>query len=178
MTVREIFDLRKQGHIEEAYEAIKPMYAVHKGYYTSLCMYLCARDIFNIRLAEGKLDEATKIYQALQRLVPYIDDKDGTVAAFMKKAEENINSRLNNFDQFSSKFSSDFSADKPIPIKLNKGQQSVLDCIQQNPGYNVPKISAATGIPSKSIERHIKALIEKALITHQGSKKTGGYFAK
>ena len=63
---------------------------------------------------------------------------------------------------------------------LNKGQQSVLTCIQQNPGYNVPKISADTGIPSRSIERHrhIKALIEKSIITHQGSKKTGGYYAK
>lgn len=174
MTVREIFDLRKQGHIEEAYEAIRPMYKVHKGYYTSLCMYLCARDVFNIRLAEGKFDEATKIFQALQRLVPYIDDKDGTVAQFMQKAED----RINNFEGFSNTFSSDFSAEKPTPIKLNKGQQSVYACIQQNPGYNVPKISADTGIPSKSIERHIKALIEKSLITHQGSKKTGGYFAK
>ena len=29
MTVREIFDLRKQGHIEEAYEAIRARYAVY-----------------------------------------------------------------------------------------------------------------------------------------------------
>ena len=77
MTVREIFALRKQGHIEEAYEAIRPMYRVHNGHYTSLCMYLCARDIFNIRLTEGRIAEATKIYQALQRLVPFIEDKDG-----------------------------------------------------------------------------------------------------
>ena len=31
MTVKEVFELRKQGKIEEAYEAIRPMYAVHKG---------------------------------------------------------------------------------------------------------------------------------------------------
>ena len=31
MTVKEIFDLRKQGRIEEAYEAILPMYAVHQA---------------------------------------------------------------------------------------------------------------------------------------------------
>ena len=61
---------------------------------------------------------------------------------------------------------------------LNKGQRSVLEAIKANEGINVPRISEATGIPSKSIERHIKALIEKALITHQGSKKTGGYYAK
>ena len=36
MTVKEVFELRKQGKIEEAYEAIRPMYAVHQGKYTSL----------------------------------------------------------------------------------------------------------------------------------------------
>ena len=90
MTVKEIFDLRKQGRIEEAYEAIRPMYRVHKGHYTSLCMYLCARDVFNIRLAEGRLDEASKIYQALQRLVPFIEDKDGKVSAFMQYASSRL----------------------------------------------------------------------------------------
>lgn len=30
MTVKEVFDLRKQGKIEEAYETIRPMYAVHQ----------------------------------------------------------------------------------------------------------------------------------------------------
>ena len=90
MTVKEIFDLRKQGRIEEAYEAIRPMYRVHKGHYTSLCMYLCARDVFNIRLAEGRLDEASKIYQALQRLVPFIDDRDGSVAKFMSEANAKL----------------------------------------------------------------------------------------
>ena len=90
VTVKEVFDLRKQGRIEEAYEAIRPMYRVHKGHYTSLCMYLCARDVFNIRLAEGKIDEASKIYQALQRLVPFIDDPDGRVAKFMAETQQRI----------------------------------------------------------------------------------------
>ena len=91
MTVKEIFDLRKQGKIEEAYEAIRPMYRVHKGYYTSLCMYHCAKDVFHLRLAEGRLDEASKIYQALERLVPFIDDRDGSVAKFMSEANARLN---------------------------------------------------------------------------------------
>ena len=90
MTVKEIFDLRKQGKIEEAYEAIRPMYRVHKGYYTSLCMYHCAKDVFHLRLAEGRIDEAKKIYQALQRLVPFIDDRDGSVAKFMAEANAKL----------------------------------------------------------------------------------------
>ena len=90
MTVKEIFDLRKQGRIEEAYEAIRPMYRVHKGYYTSLCMYHCAKDVFHLRLAEGRIDEAEKIYQALERLVPFIDDRDGSVAKFMAEANAKL----------------------------------------------------------------------------------------
>ena len=90
MTVKEIFDLRKQGRIEEAYEAIRPMYRVHKGHYTSLCMYLCAKDVFHLRLAEGRIDEAEKIYQALERLVPFIDDRDGSVAKFMAEANAKL----------------------------------------------------------------------------------------
>lgn len=90
MTVKEIFDLRKQGRIEEAYEAIRPMYRVHKGYYTSLCMYHCAKDVFHLRLAEGRIDEAEKIYLALQRLVPFIDDRDGSVAKFMAEANAKL----------------------------------------------------------------------------------------
>lgn len=31
MEVKDIFELRKQGKIEEAYNAIRPMYAAHKG---------------------------------------------------------------------------------------------------------------------------------------------------
>ena len=61
---------------------------------------------------------------------------------------------------------------------LNKGQQSVLDCIKANPGLRVPKLSEGTNIPSKSIERHISVLIARNLIEHRGSKKTGGYYAK
>lgn len=90
MTVKEIFSLRKQGKIEEAYEAIRPMYRVHKGYYTSLCMYHCAKDVFHLRLAEGRIDEASKIYQALERLVPFIDDRDGSVAKFMAEANAKL----------------------------------------------------------------------------------------
>ena len=65
------------------------------------------------------------------------------------------------------------------PIEgINAPQRVVLACITVHPGYNVPQISASTGIPQKSIERHISALIDHDLIEHQGSKKTGGYYVK
>ena len=74
MTVKEIFDLRRQGRIEEAYDAIRPMYAAHKGRYTTLCMFWTATDIFKKRLDEGRLDEADKILQALQRMLSRVEE--------------------------------------------------------------------------------------------------------
>lgn len=79
MTVKEVFDLRKQGKIEEAYEAIRPMYVVHKGKYTTLCMFWVGSDIMKKRLQEGKTAEAAKIFEALLRVAPNIDDKDNKV---------------------------------------------------------------------------------------------------
>ena len=62
MTVKEIFDLRKQGRIEEAYEAIRAKYATYRGKYTTLCMFWTARDVFNLRIQQGRIEEAAKIF--------------------------------------------------------------------------------------------------------------------
>ena len=61
MTVDEVFRLRKQSRIEEAYEAIRQLYAADKGPYTSLAMFWTATDILKKRIEEGKADEAKKI---------------------------------------------------------------------------------------------------------------------
>ena len=73
MTVKEIFDLRRQGRVEEAYDAIRPLYAVHKGRYTTLCMFWTAMDILKKRIDEGRIDDADKIYMALERMLPRVE---------------------------------------------------------------------------------------------------------
>ncbi len=79
MTVKEIFELRREGKVEEAYHAILPMYRVHHGKYTSLAMFWCACDMMNLLLSRAvdttesslsSLQEAEKIYLSLQRLYP------------------------------------------------------------------------------------------------------------
>lgn len=87
MTVKEIFELRKQGRIEEAYEAIRPMYAVHKGKYTTLAMFWTGSDILRKRLTEKRHTEARKVFEALLRVLPSIDDKDGKVHAAIRKSQ-------------------------------------------------------------------------------------------
>lgn len=83
MTVKEVFDLRKQGKIEEAYEAIRPMYAVHQGKYTTLCMFWTASDILKKRIEEKRIEEAENIFKALLRVQPNIEDKDGKAQTAM-----------------------------------------------------------------------------------------------
>jgi hypothetical protein len=95
MTVKEIFELRKEGKVEQAYNAILPMYKVHHGKYTSLAMFWCAVDMMNLLLGKvnssspeslAALAEAEKIYMSLQRLAPKIYDESGACA----KAVENL----------------------------------------------------------------------------------------
>lgn len=173
MTVREIFDLRKQGRTEEAYEAIRARYAVYRGKYTTLCMFWTAHDIFNIRMAAGRTDEARKIFEALKRVLPNIDDRDGKASAFMDYAHRRLVFPAPVLSGSPAEVSAASTADA-----LSSGQQSVLDCIKVHEGIKVPGISDLTNIPSKSVERHVSALIARNLIEHRGSKKTGGYFVK
>ena len=86
MTVKEVFELRREGRIEDAYNAILPMYRVHHGKYTSLAMFWCAVDMMNLLLSRAvdrsesslsALAEAEKIYLSLQRLAPKIYDESG-----------------------------------------------------------------------------------------------------
>lgn len=85
MTVKDVFLLRKQGRIEEAYDAIRKLYATDKSPYTSSAMFWTATDILKKRIKEGRKDEAEKIYAAIERMLPNLHDKNGWVKdAFIK----------------------------------------------------------------------------------------------
>ena len=225
MTVKDIFDLRRQGRIEEAYEAIRPLYREHKGKFTTLCMFWTASDVFKLRLKQGRVEEAEKIYRAMQRLLPSIeDDERHSAARFMHYAEgrlikasekfrrryfaikrktkseeknipsdipskeysEEVADKADNLSDSSDSCSKDDNEETNsirdicgicVTSDLSSGQQTVLDTIKTHPGLNVPTLSDETGIPAKSVERHVKVLMERGLIEHRGSKKTGGYHA-
>lgn len=76
MEVKDVFLLRKQGKIEEAYQAITPMYAQHKGHYTTIAMFWVGLDILKKRMKERRIEEAYKILTSLIRLYEGIEDKD------------------------------------------------------------------------------------------------------
>lgn len=76
MEVKDIFELRKQGRTEEAYAAVLPMYAVHKGHYTTIAMFWVGVDMMKLRYQQRRLEEAYKIFRSLMRLYPTMDDRD------------------------------------------------------------------------------------------------------
>ncbi|MCR5077193.1 MAG: acetyltransferase [Prevotella sp.] len=76
MEVKDIFELRRQGRTEEAYAAIRPMYAAHKGHYTTIAMFWVGVDMMRLRYQQRRLEEAYRIFQSLMRLYPTMDDKD------------------------------------------------------------------------------------------------------
>ena len=101
MTVKEIFELRREGRVEEAYNAILPMYKVHHGKYTSLAMFWCAVDMMNLLLGKAvdsteeslaALAEAERIYLSLQRLAPKIYDESGSCQQTVLNLAEALNS--------------------------------------------------------------------------------------
>lgn len=125
MTVKEVFELRKQGRVEEAYEAIRPMYAVHQGHYTTICMFWCASDVLRLRIEQDRTDEALKIFQALVRLYPGMDDTKGRLGHL---------TLLNHALSLSEKWPEQFSM---IDFMENGGLES-LDAEDWKPGQVVP----------------------------------------
>ncbi|KGF38318.1 MAG: acetyltransferase [Prevotella bivia] len=86
MEVRDVFELRKQGKTEEAYAAILPMYAVHKGKYTTLAMFWVGVDMMKLRFKQRNLEEAYKIFQSLVRVYPTMEDKELSGQAVLLRA--------------------------------------------------------------------------------------------
>ena len=88
MTPKEIFDLRKHGQIDDAYEAARILYATDKGAYASAAMFWTAVDILRLRINKGRTEEAGKILKALERLLPNVPDREGWVHDAFEKCRD------------------------------------------------------------------------------------------
>lgn len=69
MTISDVFALRRQGRVEEAYEAARQIYAADKSPQAAAAMYLSALDMRQLLLDDGQTIEADKIGKALERLL-------------------------------------------------------------------------------------------------------------
>ena len=79
ISVRQIYELRNKGQTEEAYEAARTLFATEKNLSTSSVMFWTAVDMLKLRLYEGRIDEAKKIYLALDRLSKTMTDENGKI---------------------------------------------------------------------------------------------------
>lgn len=97
VTIKEIFELRKRGYKLEAYEYAKKIYASDKGIYASSAMFWTAVDILKIRVSENQIEEAIRIYNALNRLLSNLDERNDYMSQALIKCSSLIdtnNTRL------------------------------------------------------------------------------------
>lgn len=88
MTAKEIFELRKQGQVEVAYEAARQLYATDKGTFAASAMFWTAVDMLRQRTNEGKTDEAKRILLALERLYPNVPDREGWAVDALRRCQQ------------------------------------------------------------------------------------------
>lgn len=97
MDVKDVFELRRQGRTEDAYAAILPLYAAHKGHYTTIAMFWVGVDMMRLRYQQRRLEEAYKIFKSLMRLYPTMKDTDLKGQSAMMRAEIQVFEHNNSF---------------------------------------------------------------------------------
>ena len=85
-----MFEIRKQGKTEEAYEAAREIYAHDKSPFVSSAMFWTAVDALKFRVNQDRVEEAKKIFMALDRLMDSVTDENGYTHAAMKKCKRMI----------------------------------------------------------------------------------------
>jgi len=88
MNVNEVYELRRQGKIEDAYSVIRNIYATDKSEAATKAMFWTAVDVLEIRVKEGRTEEARKIYLALERLLCKYADNNGWMENVLKECKK------------------------------------------------------------------------------------------
>lgn len=181
MTVKEVFELRKQGRIEEAYETIRPMYAVHQGKYTTLCMFWTASDILKKRIKEKRHDEAEKIFKALLRILPNIDDRDGKARSSILYDALTLDREVKSFSML------DFlSVMKVEQIGDNDWKTINVPAVDGTPSHPIPSVAQQLltcafheiqETPTADNAQKVMPLLQEAVRRHPRDKNNQRYMA-
>ncbi len=85
MEVRDVFELRKEGRVEEAYRAISEIYAHHQGPHTNLCMFWCSSDMLRKYAKEKAVKSMRQMLGNMVKIYPTISDNRGDAARAIAK---------------------------------------------------------------------------------------------
>jgi len=140
--------------------------------------------LFNAKEFGRKSEARNRLLADLLARTKYME-KVGTGIRRIKKAcKRNHNlvkfSFLSSFwvEFYSNKYYSNVGIGVGLDDGLNDGLKLLLDLIIQNPNITAKECTEKLNKSDKTIERHIKQLVDMNLIERKGSKKTGGYFLK
>ena len=139
-------------------------------------LYMTIKDLFQLCL-QGKIREVREDFLSnLPFMGPCHNEREWEKA-------ENISDKLYEEphkyfgDKLFKSIGNSISKGKNDPKRvLSAVQIKVLEYIESNGGCSVPEIHEDTGIPCKSLERHISVLRALGFLEHTGSKKSGGYY--
>ena len=81
----DIYELKRKGHTEDAYEAARQLYSLSKSVDVSSVMFWTAVDVLKLRVSENRIEEAQKICYALERLLNRVSDEKGWMHNAMQK---------------------------------------------------------------------------------------------
>jgi Holliday junction resolvase-like predicted endonuclease len=90
MTADSIFELRKNKQTVEAYEAARQLYATDKSPAAVRAMFWTAVDMVRYDIEEERLEDASKIMKALERLLPNVPDKEGWAKESFERCQQKL----------------------------------------------------------------------------------------
>lgn len=98
MEVRDVFAMRKEGKVEEAFQAISEIYAVHQGPHTNLCMFWCASDMFKLYAKQKDAQKARRMLGLMVKTYLTISDDDHLAARSISRAALAMDKLVDNFN--------------------------------------------------------------------------------
>jgi Holliday junction resolvase-like predicted endonuclease len=98
MTLNDVYELRRQGNIEDAYNAAREVYAHDKGPQASKAMFWAAVDMLRHEVSKGNITEAEKIFKAIERLLINIGSPDDNMTDAIKRCGTMLHKERQNAD--------------------------------------------------------------------------------
>ena len=167
MTVKDVFELRKLGRIEEAYQAIVPMYKVHHGHYTTICMFWCGADMAKLHIERKETKKAERILASLRRLYPSLEDKDNSAHQTLL----NIAMQVAGTDSFSfAEFVGWWGLDNLTDEEWKAGESNVHPLPSRGQKIATLLFHEARKSEEQEVKQQALAFIEVALLHNQRNR--------